>query len=156
MEEGRGLNGCAGGWPHERALPWRDPRQNSFVRPRAIQIAASLRAETSQHKTAQTNPNGSSRDASQSVDRTTLRAVHRDDLNFFFDVVQEVIDSGLPPSVKNVASQLVPKGREREIIEALETLVAERRLVKIPAVMSFTGDDHATTDLDYYYPSQSK
>ena len=91
------------------------------------------------------------------MDRTTLRAVHRDDLNFFFEVVHEVIDSGLPPSVRNVASQLVPKGREREIIEALQTLVAEGRLVKITAVLSFTGDDH-TTDLDcyYYYPSPSK
>ena len=78
-----------------------------------------------------------------------------DSINFFLEVVQEVIDSGLAPSVRNVASQLVPKGREREIIEALETLVAERRLVKIPAVLSFTGDDH-TTDLDCYYPSPPK
>ena len=76
------------------------------------------------------------------------------DLNFYFDVVQELIDDGFPPSLRNIADHLSPKGREREIATALQSLVADGRLIKVAAVLSFDGNDHAT-DLDYYYPASS-
>ena len=74
--------------------------------------------------------------------------------NLLFDVVQEVMAAGLAPSVRNIAGYLSPKGRERQIVTALESLVADGRLVKVSAILNFNGDDHST-DLDNYYPSPS-
>ena len=75
-----------------------------------------------------------------------------DDLEFFVDVVHEVMDEGLAPSLRHIASHLSPKGRELEIMNALQLLVADGRLVKVGAILSFDGNDHAT-DLDLFYPA---
>ena len=72
-----------------------------------------------------------------------------DSINFFLEVVQEVIDSGLAPSMRNISSRLAPKGKQQVIIEALETLVAEGRLIKRTGLVPGPGVDH-------YYPSAWK
>jgi hypothetical protein len=85
------------------------------------------------------------------------RAVDNNDINFFLEVVQEVIDRGLAPSLANISSQLAPKGREHEITEALAKLVAQGRLIKRTTLVAWPEEKQATpTELDHYYPSPPK
>ena len=52
-------------------------------------------------------------------------------INFYLDVVQLLIDRGVPVTVDSVNRHLAPADKEAEVVEALATLVAEGRLVKI-------------------------
>jgi hypothetical protein len=54
----------------------------------------------------------------------------RERVNFYLEVVQELIDRGVPATVDNVNKHLAPADKTQEIIEALDTLIAEGRLVK--------------------------
>ena len=54
----------------------------------------------------------------------------RDIINFYLDVVHELIDRAVPATVDNINKHLAPANKEHEIIEALDTLTAEGRLVK--------------------------
>ncbi|MEO8697163.1 MAG: hypothetical protein ABI658_26885 [Acidimicrobiales bacterium] len=54
----------------------------------------------------------------------------RDLINFYLDVVQELIDRGVPATIENINKHLAPANKEADIIEALDTLVAEGRLVR--------------------------
>jgi hypothetical protein len=53
--------------------------------------------------------------------------------------------------VTNIAGHLSPKGREAQIYEGLQRLVADGRMVKVAAVLTFDGGDN-TMDLDHYFP----
>ena len=53
----------------------------------------------------------------------------REKVNFYLDVVQELIDRGVPATVDNINKHLAPADKHDEIVEALDTLTAERRLV---------------------------
>lgn len=53
----------------------------------------------------------------------------RERINFYLDVVQELIDRGVPATVDNINKHLAPADKHDEIIEALDTLMAERRLI---------------------------
>ena len=54
-------------------------------------------------------------------------------INFYLDVVQELVDRGVPATVENINKHLAPADKEADIIEALDTPAAEGRLVKSPA-----------------------
>jgi hypothetical protein len=69
--------------------------------------------------------------------------VERERINFYLDVVQELIDRGVPATVDNIGKHLAPADKHDEIIEALGTLIAERRLVR-----HTTRDDGA--DVEQY------
>jgi len=56
--------------------------------------------------------------------------VNRDLINYYLDVVQELIDRAVPATVENINKHLAPANKEQEVLEALTTLVAEGRLVK--------------------------
>ena len=55
--------------------------------------------------------------------------MERERINFYLDVVQELIDRGVPATVDNINKHLAPADKHDEIVEALDTLMAERRLV---------------------------
>ena len=57
----------------------------------------------------------------------------RELINFYLDVVQELIDRGVPATIENINKHLAPANKEADIIEALDTLVAEGRLVRTVA-----------------------
>ena len=61
--------------------------------------------------------------------------MNRDLINFYLDVVQELIDRAVPATVDNINKHLAPANKEHEVLEALATLVAEGRLVKSAAAV---------------------
>jgi hypothetical protein len=67
--------------------------------------------------------------------------VDREIINFYLDVVQELIDRGVPATVENINKHLAPANKEADIIEALDTLVSEGRLVKSPAASGAAKDE---------------
>jgi hypothetical protein len=56
--------------------------------------------------------------------------VNRDLINYYLDVVQELIDRAVPATLDNINKHLAPANKEHEVVEALTTLVAEGRLVR--------------------------
>ena len=56
--------------------------------------------------------------------------MNRDLINYYLDVVQELIDRAVPATVENINKHLAPANKEQEVLEALTTLVAEGRLVQ--------------------------
>jgi hypothetical protein len=59
--------------------------------------------------------------------------VNRELINYYLDVVQELIDRAVPATVENINKHLAPANKEHEVLEALTTLVNEGRLVKSTA-----------------------
>ena len=66
----------------------------------------------------------------------------REIINFYLDVVQELIDRVVPATVDNINKHLAPANKEHEVIEALDTLVAEGRLVKSTTASGATDEEH--------------
>ena len=53
-----------------------------------------------------------------------------DTLNFYLEVVHDLIARDVPATVENISKHLAPANREDEIVAALAALVTEGRLVK--------------------------
>ena len=69
-------------------------------------------------------------------------------INFYLDVVQELVDRAVPVTVDNINKHLAPANKEREIVEALTTLVGEGRLEKTTI---FAWDDRQSpTESEHY------
>ena len=68
--------------------------------------------------------------------------VDRELINFYLDVVQELVDRAVPATVDNINKHLAPANKEHEVIEALDTLVAEGRLVKTAAAPGAIDEEH--------------
>ncbi|MEO5841387.1 MAG: hypothetical protein ABIQ73_09680 [Acidimicrobiales bacterium] len=68
----------------------------------------------------------------------------RETINFYLDIVQELIDRGVPATVDNINKHLAPANKEADILEALDTLVNEGRLVKhsAPGAGSTDAEDY--------------
>ena len=76
-------------------------------------------------------------------------AVENDEL--VLRVVEDVIRAGNPPTFTTIIEHTVPKGRNSSILESLQSLVLRGELVRVRAMLDFTGEERAS-DLDLYYP----
>jgi hypothetical protein len=74
--------------------------------------------------------------------------VDRETINFYLDVVQELVDRAVPATVDNINKHLAPANKEQEILEALATLVDEGRLDK--TTIFAWGDDEKPTESEQY------
>jgi hypothetical protein len=69
-------------------------------------------------------------------------------INFYLDVVQELVDRAVPVTVDNISKHLAPANKGHEIVEALTTLVGEGRLEKTTI---FAWDDRQSpTESEQY------
>jgi len=60
--------------------------------------------------------------------------VDRETINFYLDVVQELVDRAVPVTLDNINKHLAPANMEHEIAEALAKLVDEGRLEKTTVI----------------------
>ena len=72
----------------------------------------------------------------------------RETINFYLDVVQELVDRAVPATVDNINKHLAPANKEHEILQALATLVDEGRLDK--TTIFAWGDDEKPTESEQY------
>ena len=72
----------------------------------------------------------------------------RETINFYLDVVQELVDRAVPATVDNINKHLAPANKEQEILQALATLVDEGRLDK--TTIFAWGDDEKPTESEQY------
>ncbi|HUP74276.1 MAG TPA: hypothetical protein VM282_14635 [Acidimicrobiales bacterium] len=73
----------------------------------------------------------------------------RETINFYLDVVQELVDRAVPVTVDNINRHLAPANNEAEIIEALTSLVGEHRLEK--TTIFAWGDRESPTESEQYH-----
>ena len=78
----------------------------------------------------------------------------RETINFYLDVVQELVDRAVPATVENINKHLAPANKEHEILEALATLVDEGRLDKT-TVFAWDGDERPTESEQYVIAKRS-
>ena len=75
--------------------------------------------------------------------------MNKDTINFYLEVVHELIERDVPATVENINKHLAPANKEDEIVAALSALVAEGRLVKSTTLATSQGDQRPT-ELERY------
>jgi hypothetical protein len=82
--------------------------------------------------------------------------MRREDLDFYFDVVRDLSERGIPATVESIRRYVAPTGDEAQIVEAMAILVAARRLDKT-TVFTWGADDEPREYEQYHLPhSQSQ
>ena len=75
----------------------------------------------------------------------------KDTINFYLEVVQELIERDVPATVENINKHLAPANKEDEIVAALAALVTEGRLVKSKSTtLAKPQRDEHPTELERY------
>jgi hypothetical protein len=72
-----------------------------------------------------------------------------DTINFYLEVVQDLIERDVPATVENINKHLAPANREDEIVAALEALVTEGRLIK-STTLAKSSRNERPTELERY------
>ena len=78
----------------------------------------------------------------------------RDTINFYLDVVQELVDRAVPATLDNVNKHLAPANKEEEIAEALAKLVDEGRLEKTTVIA--WGEGESASESEQYQIAKRK
>jgi hypothetical protein len=78
--------------------------------------------------------------------------MNKDTINFYLEVVHELIERDVPATVENINKHLAPANKEDEIVAALTALVSEGRLVKTTTLATSQRDERSTELERYQLP----
>ena len=78
-----------------------------------------------------------------------------DSLNFYIEVIKEVIEAGAVPSLDNMEEHIGHRARRQDLDEAIETLLRDGRVRTQRTLVGWT-DDWQPIETAYYYPAPHK
>jgi hypothetical protein len=78
-----------------------------------------------------------------------------DSLNFYVEVIKEVIEAGTVPTMDNMEKHIGHRARRHDLDEAIEELMAEGRIRKQRTLVGWDAD-WQPLEAEYYYPAPRK
>ena len=78
-----------------------------------------------------------------------------DSLNFYIEVIKEVIEAGTVPSLDNMEEHIGHRAHRHDLDEAITELMAEGRIREQRTLVGWS-DDWQPIETTYYYPSPHK
>jgi hypothetical protein len=78
-----------------------------------------------------------------------------DSLNFYVEVIKEVIEGGTVPSRDNMEKHIGHRARRHDLNEAIDELLAQGRIRTQHTLVGWSAD-WQPIEAEYYYPSPRK